>query len=327
MEKEQYYSFTVSKKDKGSRLDKVMASRICELSRSRIQNLIEESCVLRNKTVVDDCSCKVKEGDEIEVNMPENKPSQMMATEIPLNIVYEDDEFLVIDKQAGLTVHPGAGNHSDTLANALLAHCKGRLSGIGGVERPGIVHRLDKDTSGLMVAAKTDHAHHHLSNQISTRALKRKYLALCWGVIKPHSGTITGNIGRSPKNRKKMAVLTDGGKEATTHYKTIEVFADGTISLIECTLDTGRTHQIRVHMAQKGHPLVGDALYGSNRKATSKKLSIHTQEMIRSLGRQALHSYILGVENPSDNSYMEFRSELPDDIKLLINSLKLLNKD
>ena len=317
------YNITAKKIDQGNRLDRFIAEHIEDISRSRIKHLIEEGNASKAGGLITDCSYKVKAQDEFELIIPEVKPPTMRANDqIELDIVYEDDDFLIINKQSGLTVHPGAGNYDDTLANALLHHCAGRLSGIGGVERPGIVHRLDKDTSGLMLAAKNDMAHQHLSKQISQRSLKRSYLAFCWGVPTPMEGSIEGNIGRSPKNRKKMAVVPSGGKEALTYYKVLEVFGKNLVSLVECRLQTGRTHQIRVHFTEKGHPLLGDPDYGRPKTGTLKALPEEVQHYLKSFNCQALHSYKIGVEKPSDDTYMEISSELREDMRELLEMLR-----
>ena len=318
------YNLLVSENDKSLRLDKFLCEKIENLSRSQIQSLIRDGHVTKQGSIIDDRSYRVKLDEEFEVVLPEAKPTQMKAaSDISLDIRYEDDEFLVINKQAGLTVHPGAGNYDDTLANALLAHCKDSLSGIGGFMRPGIVHRLDKDTSGLMVAAKTDIAHRNLSEQIACRSLKRVYTAICWGVPKPHKGVIVGNIARSQKNRIKMAVVKSGGKEATTHYEVKEILAEGAVSVVECKLETGRTHQIRVHMTEYGFPLIGDPVYGRKHHKIEKKFSTQLQEAIKNFDRQALHSSFLGVEHPLNNDYMEFRAQLPEDMKRLLDIFRL----
>lgn len=324
MDTENSCQFVASTKTKGTRLDKFLTLHMPDLSRSYIQNLIENSHVTKNCETITDCSYRVKPDDCICITVPETEPSHMTAADIPLNVVFEDDDFLVIDKPVGMTVHPGAGNHTDTMANALLAHCPESLSGIGGVSRPGIVHRLDKDTSGLILVAKHDLAHKNLSTQISKRTAKRRYLALCWGVPIPHNGTITTLIDRNPKNRIKMAVVKKGGKEAITHYSVKEIFGNGVASLVECRLETGRTHQIRVHLTHTGHPLIGDQTYGSSKKILHT-LSESKQLIIKNFMRQALHSYHLGVEHPITGNYMEFRSEIPDDMQKVIDVLRDLH--
>lgn len=320
------YHIQAEEKHKNLRLDKFLADSINDLSRNRLKALIESGCVKKSGELATNSKYKVKESDEFSIEIPEAEPSEMKpAAHVKLNIVHEDDDFLVIDKQAGLTVHPGAGNHDDTMANALLAHCGESLSGIGGVSRPGIVHRLDKDTSGLMVAAKHDKAHNHLADQISTRNLKRHYLAICWGVPVPHAGIIRTNIGRSDKNRVKMAVVKSGGKEAITNYKLLKIFGNSVASLVECKLDTGRTHQIRVHMAHLGFPIIGDPQYGKRSARLNKMLTPELTDFLQDFNRQALHSYKLGVEKPSNNDYIEFISEFPEDMQNMVNLLEKLN--
>ncbi len=319
------YNILVSESEQGIRFDKFIAEKAPDISRSRIKKLIDDGCATLNGKPTDNCSYKVKSGDIIEIIVPEAAPSEMRANEtIPLKIAYEDEHFLIIDKQAGLTVHPGAGNHSDTMANALMSYCGDSLSGIGGVTRPGIVHRLDKDTSGLIMVAKNDKAHKILSKQISNRTLKRSYLAICWGVPKPHEGTITSFIGRHPKNRLKMAVLQHGGKEAITHYKVKQIYGNGVASLVECRLQTGRTHQIRVHMSDKGHHLIGDQVYISKNNRYMGSLSPEIKQNINKFNRQALHSHVVGLEHPITGTYMEIVSDMPGDMLEVVNILKNL---
>lgn len=308
-------TYSVDKEHHGLRLDKYLATVAAELSRSRIKSLIEEGRVTRAGVVVVDCSAKVKEGDVWQMDVPPVEPSHMLPnSEIALDVVYEDDQFLIINKQAGLTVHPGAGNQQETMANALLAHCGDELSGVGGVARPGIVHRLDKDTSGLILVAKTDTAHHHLSRQIAERSLLRVYTAFCWGVPKPHTGTIETHIDRHPRNRLKMSVVSSGGKLAVTHYAVKKIYANGLASQVECQLQTGRTHQIRVHMAHIGHPLIGDPLYNPKHQRALRGASDELRDFLSRFNRQALHSSQVGVEHPVTGDYIEKRSPLPSDI-------------
>ena len=316
------FELQVSKKTNALRLDKFLADNLPDISRSMVKKLVDSGNVLRGGKVIADCSAYVKEGDIFTVNIPAPAESEMQPADIPLKIVYEDAEFLVIDKPAGLTVHPGAGNHDDTMANALLAHCGDSLSGIGGVMRPGIVHRLDKDTSGLIMAAKTDRAHHSLSGQISSRELKRTYIAICWGTPKPMSGRIEANIGRSTKNRKKMAVVESGGKTAATNYKVLEVLGGGVASIVECRLETGRTHQIRVHMTHIGHPLIGDQAYCGRRSGTIKDLSDEAKNYLAGFKRQALHSHKVTLNHPVTGLEMNFESGLPDDLRELVRLLR-----
>ena len=267
------YHLIVTNIDSGLRLDKFIADKISDISRSRCKSIIESDNVKRNDIIFNDSSYRIKSGEEYIVNIPLAEPSYMIPNEeVKLDIQYEDEHFLIINKQAGLTVHPGAGNQHETMANALMAHCKDNLSGIGGVARPGIVHRLDKDTSGLILAAKTDLAHNNLSDQIAKRTAKRTYTAFCWGVPTPYSSIIKNNIDRHPKNRLKMTIVDYGGKHAVTNYEVKKIYGDNIASKIECKLDTGRTHQIRVHLSNKGHPLIGDPLYGN--KNNNKNISV-----------------------------------------------------
>ena len=308
---------TTTEADAGQRLDKSLSTQLPELSRSRIKALIEAGQVtLANGETLCDPARKVKSGEEICITIPPPEPAIPEPQAIPLNIVYEDDALLVIDKPVGLTVHPAPGNPDGTLVNALLAHCGDSLSGIGGVARPGIVHRLDKDTSGLMAVAKSDAAHQTLSAQLAERSMKRTYQAIVWGIPLPTSGSIEGTIGRSPKNRKKMAVVSKGGKPAVTHYTLLESF--GSASLIECRLETGRTHQIRVHMGHLGHALLGDPLYGTKRKNTPVELA----DFLKNFNRQALHACALTLKHPKTNKTQSFTSPLPEDIQTLLDLLR-----
>jgi len=308
----------------GERLDKFLSSRLPDFSRSRIQALLSQGMLTLQGQVITDASAKVKSGQRYNLVIPAAIPTHMIAQEIALDVVYEDNDLLVINKQAGLTVHPAPGHPDNTLVNALLAHCGESLSGIGGVTRPGIVHRIDKDTSGLLVVAKHDIAHNMLSAQLADRSLSRTYHAVCWGAPNPKQGTIKGNIGRSITNRQKMAVVLSGGKPATTHYQTLETFA--VASLIECKLETGRTHQIRVHLMQQGHPLVGDPLYGATTESRLKnnlykKLDDEAKSALLNFKRQALHATRMGFIHPSSGKLMEFQAAMPEDMQILISKL------
>jgi 23S rRNA pseudouridine1911/1915/1917 synthase len=292
-----------------------------EMSRSRLKALIEDGRVSQSSGEVRDPSRKIRAGEVFRLAIPPAEPAEPEAEEIALTVVYEDDDLIVIDKPAGMVVHPAPGNGSATLVNALLHHCSSSLSGIGGVRRPGIVHRLDKDTSGLLVAAKTDAAHHGLALQFAEHSITRAYRAVCWGVPMPRHGEVVGNIGRSTSNRKKMAVVERGGKYALTRYAVQKAFGDAA-ALIECRLETGRTHQIRVHMASIGHPLVGDPVYGGGTSRRGKGLTPEIRQNLIGFPRQALHAFQLGFSHPISRQYLEFDSDTPKDFNDLIYSLE-----
>lgn len=320
------YTITTTDRDAGARLDQCLAAAVEDLSRSRLKALILDGRVSRHDgdasaKVVSDPSYRVKPGQTFAIIVPETLPAEPVGQPIDLDVVFEDDHIIVIDKPAGLVVHPGPGNPDKTLVNALIAHCGGSLSGIGGVARPGIVHRLDKDTSGLMVAAKTDRAHAALSAQFARHDLDRAYTAVVWGVPRVRAGTIEGNIGRSPANRKKMAVVRRGGKPARTDYKVVRAFGD-VASVIECRLATGRTHQIRVHLASIGHPVIGDPLYGRGRAVAKGALTTDGQAYIATFKRQALHAHLIGFDHPEDARRVTFQKEIPYDINKLISYLE-----
>jgi 23S rRNA pseudouridine1911/1915/1917 synthase len=267
-------------------------------------------------------SYRVKPGQMVELAVPESVAATPQAQDLPLTILYEDDDLLVIDKAAGMVVHPAPGNPDRTLVNALLAHCGASLSGIGGVKRPGIVHRLDKDTSGVMLAAKNDFSHRTLSEAFARHDIDRRYYALVWGAPSPRRGRIEGNIGRNPLNRQKMAVVKRGGKPATTEYRVVRSFGPKSsplASLVECKLLTGRTHQVRVHMAHLGHALVGDPLYGRVRKKV--KGWEDAAQQLSGFPRQALHAYLLGFQHPVSHKELAFETGLPVDMKRLIAQL------
>jgi len=304
-----------------SRLDKAISYLVPEYSRSYIQKIINDANVKVNNVIINYCAFKVKDGDVVDIVLKVQTSSNMQATYIPLDIIYEDDYLIVLNKQAGLTVHPGAGNHHDTLANALLYHFKS-LSNIGGVDRPGILHRLDKDTSGLMIVAKDNNTHAMLAAELADRTLVRKYKALIWGTMMPINGTITSNIIRDKVNRKKMTTSKSCGKYAVSHYKTEKIFQNGLMSLIECKLETGRTHQIRVHFSSAGHGIVGDQVYGNNsRKVNSCAYPI--KQLLVNFKRQALHSSYIRFVHPQTNHLLEFTIELPYDMEGLINNIEV----
>src|SRR5499426_3113696 len=318
----------VAAEEAGERLDRVLAARVAELSRSRHKALILAGRVAIDGTTIRDPGHRVNAGGTIMLELPPAEDDEIGPETIPLKVLFEDEEIIIIDKPAGLVVHPAAGNRSGTLVNALVAHCGESLSGIGGVKRPGIVHRLDKDTTGVMVVAKTDRAHRALSRQFAdhgrTGPLRRGYLAFVWGAPERPRGTIDRPIGRHPRVRDKMAVRA-GGRAAVTHWEVLERYsgADGApvASLLACRLETGRTHQIRVHLASIGHPLMGDAVYGGGFKTKANQLADDARAALEALGRQALHAYLLVIEHPSQGKNLEFRSELPDELLRLRHSL------
>lgn len=331
-------AFTAAVDDAGGRLDRVLAKHLPSLSRSRLQALIKAGRVKSLGRTIKEADHRVKSGDEFEIELPPPAPAGPLPEAIPLTVKYEDDAVIVIDKPAGLVVHPAAGHRDGTLVNALLAHCGASLSGIGGVQRPGIVHRLDKDTSGLMVIAKTGAAHHKLAGQFADHGrsggLERRYLALIWGAPHPGAGVIRTQIGRHATNRQKMAVLAQGGKRAITNYLVAEKFTafenrpgkNAVASLIECGLETGRTHQVRVHMAYLGYPIIGDPLYGAGFQSKIRALPEAVRFAIMSLGRQALHAAILRFKHPISGSFMSFESQLPDDMMGVKQALRSLTR-
>jgi 23S rRNA pseudouridine1911/1915/1917 synthase len=318
------------KGDEGSaRLDRVLAARVAELSRSRLKALILAGSVAVKHTAVRDPAFHVARGDTITIDVPEPVPAEPQGENIALDIVYEDDDLIVLNKPKGLVVHPAAGHETGTLVNALIAHCGASLSGIGGVRRPGIVHRLDKDTTGLMVVAKNDQAHQSLTAQFAdhgrTGPMERGYVAFVWGVPNRQRGTIDAPIDRHPYAREKMAVR-EGGREAITHWELAQVFQgrDGkpVASLLACRLETGRTHQIRVHLAHLGHPLMGDAVYGPHFKTKAGQLGNRGKEALTALDRQALHAYLLTVEHPRTGKLLHWEAPLPEDLLLLKETLQ-----
>lgn len=296
----------VSQENAGDRIDKLLASSLEDFTRSGISRLIADGFVEVNGIAIGK-NYKCKANDNIIVYVPDAKPLETVAENIPLDIVYEDNDLLVVNKPKGMVVHPAAGNYEGTLVNALLYHCGDSLSGINGVIRPGIVHRIDKDTSGLLIVAKNDMAHLGLAEQIKEHSFHRAYQAVCYGNIKEDSGTVCQPIGRNPKDRKKMAVTFKNSKEATTHYEVLQRFGDFTH--IRCVLETGRTHQIRVHMSYIGHPLAGDSVYGP-------------KKVITSLNGQCLHAGEIGFVHPRTGEYMEFKADVPDYFKEYLRKLE-----
>jgi 23S rRNA pseudouridine1911/1915/1917 synthase len=355
----------IAAEEHGLRLDRVLAARIPSLSRSRLKALILDGQVAVAARTIRDPAMHVNSGNTVTVTLPAPAEPKPAGEPIPLDIVFEDDALIVIDKPKGLVVHPAAGHAKGTLVNALIAHCGDSLSGIGGIKRPGIVHRLDKDTTGLMVVAKTDAAHRALSVQFANKAdsgtarfqaewepvsrpesalpkearprpdakpvptfagrgLRRGYLALVWGVPGRPQGTIDAPLDRHPKSRDRRAVR-EGGRAAVTHWQVLERFAGPggkpVASLLACTLETGRTHQIRVHLAHIGHPILGDATYGTGFKTKNSLLSPDARAALGALGRQALHAYLLIIEHPQTGKSLRFQSELPADLRRLRDAL------
>ncbi|WOJ91494.1 RluA family pseudouridine synthase [Methylocapsa polymorpha] len=319
------FAYPVGSEREGERLDRFLAAETAaagaNLSRTRLKALIEAGCVTVDGATVTEASAPVRTGQIVSLLAPPPADPTPAAENIPLAIVFEDEHLLVIDKPAGLVVHPAPGHQAGTLVNALLAHCGASLSGIGGVRRPGIVHRLDKDTSGLLVVAKTDAAHQGLAKLFAdhgkTLALTREYLAFVWGVPARPSGVIDAALGRHAIDREKIAIVPAArGRHAVTHWRLIESFA-GEASLIACRLETGRTHQIRAHMAHIGHPLLGDPVYGKSFKSKTARLSPVAQTRLNALGRQALHAATLGFPHPVTGALLKFESALPSDLREL----------
>ncbi|NQV55471.1 MAG: RluA family pseudouridine synthase [Rhodospirillales bacterium] len=311
------HTVLVDKSQSGQRLDKFLGGAVDALSRTRIKTLITAGLVARSGTKVTEPSRAVKLGETYTILVPKVVPAKPQGQAIALDVVYEDADLIVIDKPAGLVVHPAAGNLDRTLVNALIAHCGDSLSGIGGEARPGIVHRLDKGTSGLMLAAKNDEAHRHLAAQFAAHDIDRAYKAVVWGIPAAPEGTIEGNIGRSSRNRKKMAVVRRGGKHAETLYRVLQRLGNWA-ALVECRLTTGRTHQIRVHMAHLGHPVIGDPVYGGGGKDARRRAGDDFLSAVGALERQALHAYRLGFIHPKTGKKLSFESELPLDIQSLL---------
>ncbi|KXU99678.1 pseudouridine synthase [Gluconobacter potus] len=299
----------------GQRADRALADAIGTVSRSRVKALIESGNLSVNGKTVCEPAETLRDGMEVALTFPAPTPARPVAEQIPLNILYEDDDLIVLDKQAGLVTHPAPGNETGTLVNALLGHCGEGFEGIGGEKRPGIVHRLDKDTSGLMVVAKTAMVHNALSEAFAARDIDRAYLALAWGLL-PAEGEFDGNIGRDKRDRKRMAVVGSGGKVALTRFKLIEPF-QAAVSLIECRLATGRTHQIRVHLSNAGHPLLGDPVYLRRIPAAARGLSQDAKKAALDFPRQALHATRLGFIHPRTKKQLSFETAPPEDFQTL----------
>jgi len=307
-----------------NRLDKFLQSQLNKISRTKVQGLIRGGHVKLNNTIVYESSKRIKNNDKIEIDFPPPRETLIKPYKMSLDILYDDDDIIIINKPPGVVVHPGAGNYEKTIVNALLFHYKNKLSSIGGKLRPGIVHRIDKDTSGIIVVAKNDNAHINLSQQFSNHTIKRTYEALVWGSLKPQSGKIREKISRSVKNRQLMAVRKERGKMAITNYKTLKIFQNSNlpkISFIECKLETGRTHQIRVHMNFKGNSILGDRSYGKLRKKF-KKINRDFEKILNSFSRQALHAKSLGFIHPVTKKEVFFEAKRPKDFDKLIKTLK-----
>ena len=340
-------SIRIADAEAGVRLDRVLATHIAELSRTRLKALIEAGAVALDGRTIRDPGHRVNSGATIAVDIPPPTAAKPAPEPIPLNVVYEDADIIVIDKPKNLVVHPAAGNWSGTLVNALIAHCGESLSGIGGERRPGIVHRLDKDTTGLMIVAKNDRAHRALAAQFAAHGrggepFERSYVAFVWGAPERPRGTIDRPIDRHPQARDRMAVR-EGGREAVTHWEVLERYAvpasarkaagsgrpssSWVASLLACRLETGRTHQIRVHLASIGHPLLGDDIYGAGFRTKAALLPPSAQAALKALGRQALHAHMLMVKHPATAQILSFRSELPPDLARLHSELAALRAD
>ena len=319
--------FVTDYKDEGKRLDVILSNRIKDLTRSNLKKIIESKQVKVNNLIAYSPSKKIKNNQNISVNLSIDEDKKIKPFNFKLNILFEDKDIIIVNKPSGMVVHPGAGNFDKTLVNALVHKYNKKLSDINGSLRPGIVHRIDKDTSGILVVAKNNLAHSNLGEQFSKHTIKRKYNALVWGVIRPLKGKIETLIGRSKKNRQLMTVTETSGKKAITNYFTKEVFNIKDIpkiSLLECELETGRTHQIRVHMSYKGNPLLGDKQYGK-KNTKFKKINKDFENKLNILSRQALHAKSLGFTHPVNKKYMNFNSDLPTDFKTLLNLLKKLS--
>ena len=322
--KKNIFNIVVPKNYHEFRIDRFLQSFLTKLSRTRLQSLILDGQVRLNNVTVKNSSKKIKKDDKININFPKPVETSIKPNKIFLDILYDDEDLIIINKSPGVVVHPGAGNLNNTLVNGLLFKYKNNLSNIGGKLRPGIVHRIDKDTSGVIVVAKNDNAHINLSKQFSDHSIKRVYETLVWGSLNPKSGKISEKIGRNIKNRKLMSVRKEKGKIAITNYKTLEIFQNTNlpkISFLECRLETGRTHQIRVHMNFKGNPILGDKSYGK-KKRKFKKINKDTEQIINNFNRQALHAKNLSFIHPRTQKELFFEAKRPTDFDILIKSLK-----
>ena len=320
------YSFIVNEDFNNKRIDQVVANQYPKISRTKVNKIIKNKLLKLNGKTFNDPSAKVKLGDQIEFINLQEESVDLVPKKMDLKIIFEDEDIIIIDKPIGMVVHPGAGNYENTMVNGLLYHCKNKLSGISGEDRPGIVHRIDKDTSGLLVVAKNDQAHAFIAKQFEEHTIKRSYLVFVYGILRPLHGRIETLIGRNKTNRQKMSADVAKGKEAITNYETLEVFKGSKIldiSLVKCVLETGRTHQIRVHMSHKGNPILGDQTYGKKIKKF-RGVDQEFEDIVKSLKRQALHAHTLGFVHPKTNQDVFYASELPEDLNKLKNRLETL---
>ena len=320
------YSFIVNEDFNNKRIDQVVANQYPKISRTKVNKIIKNNLLKLNGNTFNDPSAKVRLGDQIEFENLQEESVDLVPKKMDLKIIFEDEDIIIIDKPIGMVVHPGAGNFENTMVNGLLYHCKNKLSGISGEDRPGIVHRIDKDTSGLLVVAKNDQAHAFIAKQFEEHTIKRSYLVFVYGILRPLHGRIETLIGRNKTNRQKMSADVAKGKEAITNYETLEVFKGSKIldiSLVKCVLETGRTHQIRVHMSHKGNPILGDQTYGKKIKKL-RGVDQEFEDILKSLKRQALHAHTLGFVHPKTNQDVFYASELPEDLNKLKNRLETL---
>ena len=320
------YSFIVSEDLNNKRIDQVVANQYPKISRTKVNKIIKNNLLKLNGNIFNDPSAKVKLGDQIEFENLQKSKIDLVPKKMDLKIIFEDEDIIIIDKPIGMVIHPGAGNFENTVVNGLLYHCKNKLSTVSGEDRPGIIHRIDKDTSGLLVVAKNDQAHAFIAKQFEEHTIKRSYLVFVYGILRPLHGRIETLIGRNKTNRQKMSADVARGKEAITNYETIEVFKGSKIldiSLVKCVLETGRTHQIRVHMSHKGNPILGDQTYGKKIKKL-RGIDQEFENILKSLKRQALHAHTLGFVHPKTNQDVFYASELPEDLNKLKNMLETL---
>ena len=320
------YSFIVSEDLNNKRIDQVVANQYPKISRTKVNKIIKNNLLKLNGNIFNDPSAKVKLGDQIEFENLQKSKIDLVPKKMDLKIIFEDEDIIIIDKPIGMVIHPGAGNFENTVVNGLLYHCKNKLSTVSGEDRPGIIHRIDKDTSGLLVVAKNDQAHAFIAKQFEEHTIKRSYLVFVYGILRPLHGRIETLIGRNKTNRQKMSADVARGKEAFTNYETIEVFKGSKIldiSLVKCVLETGRTHQIRVHMSHKGNPILGDQTYGKKIKKL-RGIDQEFENILKSLKRQALHAHTLGFVHPKTNQDVFYASELPEDLNKLKNMLETL---